>query len=236
MGLDVYVGSFTRYYAGDWETVVQKYGREQGIDVEVLRAEAPTDAMTDQAEIRRTVLSWRDRLSQALGSNIDRPLDWNESDDAPYFTDKPAWDCYGALLLWASYAEHPELPCPHDYVEDWKTDRAFQQSSDPEMNTSFSQLLRGVEVWLPHDFSFTFRAAEASGHEVTFGSSVRLCAQLQELNQKTWNATDATRLQWQRDGAEHKAPLEVGARFAFSVLSELAQQAVSNRLIMKLDY
>ena len=40
MGLDVYVGSFTRYYAGDWKTVVQRYGREEGLKVEVVRPPA----------------------------------------------------------------------------------------------------------------------------------------------------------------------------------------------------
>jgi hypothetical protein len=30
MGLDIYVGSLTRYYRRDWETIVQQAGRELG--------------------------------------------------------------------------------------------------------------------------------------------------------------------------------------------------------------
>jgi hypothetical protein len=37
MGLDVYVGSLTRYYTGDWETIVQQAGREMGLEVRVER-------------------------------------------------------------------------------------------------------------------------------------------------------------------------------------------------------
>lgn len=41
MGLDVYVGSLTRYYSGDWESVVEQAAREQGLDFHVLRVAEP---------------------------------------------------------------------------------------------------------------------------------------------------------------------------------------------------
>jgi hypothetical protein len=236
MGLDVYVGSFTRYYAGNWETIVQRIGREQGFDVEVVRANAPADAVTDPNEIRAAVLSWRDQLSQGLATNIDCPLDWDETSDAPYFTDKPAWDCYSSLLLWAAYCEHPKLSRPFVCVEDLASDAAFQRSTDLSFATSFPQLLRDVEIWLPHDFSFTFRAADPAGGEVYFGSSFALLKQLEDLNRRTWNATDVVLTQWRHDGADRNSPLEVGAQFAFSIMLMLARKAVAHRLVMKLDY
>jgi hypothetical protein len=57
MGLDIYVGSLTRYYARDWETVVQKHARESGIKLTVVRPntqgtefqnEAPTSFRNDE--------------------------------------------------------------------------------------------------------------------------------------------------------------------------------------------
>ncbi len=236
MGLDIYVGSFTRYYTGNWETIVQKYGQAQGLGVRVVRPNLPADAITDPGQIRPAILLWRDQLSQSLGSRIDRPLDWDETDTAPYFTDKPAWDCYASLLLWAAYSEHPGLPRPYDCVEDWTADIAFQRSTDPSFKTSFSHLLRDVETWLPHEFAFTFRAADPNGQERGFGSSLTLRSQLELLNRRTWKAADDALSLWRRGGAEYKAPLEIGARFAFSILYELASQAVTHRLIMKLDY
>ena len=101
MGLDVYAGTLTRYYAGAWETVVQKYAREEGVAVEILRAHDPPDAISDLTEIERIVVAWRDGLNRALASHLSEPLDWAEGIGATYFSDKPAWDGYSALMLWA---------------------------------------------------------------------------------------------------------------------------------------
>jgi hypothetical protein len=236
MGLDVYVGAFTRYYAGDWETVVQQMARETGIEMQMIRPEPAPDVITDPDIIRPAVIAWREGLSEGLGSNLDGPLDWDESAKAPYFTDKPAWDCFSSLLLWAAYAEHPELTCPDEPVEDYTTDPAYQASNDPDAACAFSQLLRGVKIWLPHDFEFIFNTTDLTGQELPFGSSVDLCRQLEELNRRTWNASDETLAEWQREGAASDAPLETQARFAFAVMTDLARKAVEHRLIMKLDY
>ena len=236
MGLDIYVGSFTRYYAGRWETAAQKHAREQGLALEVLSADRPSDVVTDPEQIRPAVLAWRDQLSQGFGANIDGLLDWDETDSAPYFTDKPAWDCYSSLLLWAAYSEHPEMRRPRDAVEDWTKDAALRRSADPDSGTAFPHLMRNVEIWLPHDLPFVFRAPDPAGHALHFGSSLALAEELAELNRRTWNADDAVLAQWRRDGSEHEAPLETGARFAFAIMTELARQAIAHRLIMKLDY
>jgi hypothetical protein len=236
MGLDIYVGSLTRYYTGDWETVVQKDAREQGVEVEIVGRETTADAVTDPEEIRSAVLSWRDNVSEHLGSNLESPLDWEETPNAPYFTDKPAWDSYASLLLWAAYSENPELTRPNGSIEEWATDPAFELSTAPGFKTAFPQLLRDVQLWLPQRFRFTFRVEDLSGQEIVCGSSVELFEQLKELNRRTWNATDAVISEWRRNGAEHNAPMEIGARFAFSIMNELSQQAIAHRLIMKLDY
>jgi hypothetical protein len=52
MGLDIYVGSLTRYYARDWETVVQKHARESGTKLTVERPNEPPDVVTDPETIR----------------------------------------------------------------------------------------------------------------------------------------------------------------------------------------
>ncbi|MBI5366610.1 MAG: hypothetical protein HZA54_06205, partial [Planctomycetes bacterium] len=58
MGLDVYVGTLTRYYTGDWKTIIQQVGERSGMTVEVIRAHAPPDAVRDPAAVRRAVLAW----------------------------------------------------------------------------------------------------------------------------------------------------------------------------------
>jgi hypothetical protein len=236
MGLDIYVGSLTRYYSGQWETAVQRIGREQGLNVVTLRAAGATNAVKDVAEIRRTVLTWREQLSAGLAENITAPLAWDESDEAPYFSEKPDWNPYVSLLLWAAHAEHPDLVRPLTLVEEWHADPAFQRSSTVDSKTAFLQLMSNVEIWLPDDFSFTFRTADPNGRDMVFGSSVALCSQLADLNGKTWNATDDTMRTWRGDPPAGIDAVEYGARFAFAILTELSRQAVAHRLVMKLDY
>src|SRR5262245_36489769 len=225
MGLDVYVGSLTRYYARDWETVVQRHARETGMPLTVLRPNEAEDAVTDQDTIRTAVCTWRDNLSAGLGDNIAGPLDWDESAESPYFTDKPAWDSYASLLLWAAYLEHPDLVRPEACVEDWTTDEAFKRSSSRDFQTEYPALLCNTEVWLPADFRFTFAATDVSGKVANFGSVAGLLEELQEINARTWGADEATLQSWRSQAANYLAPLEVGARFAFAIFYDLANAA-----------
>jgi hypothetical protein len=236
MGLDVYVGSLTRYHAGDWETVIQRHARETGMALNVVRANEPEDIVTDQNTIRAAVLAWRDNLTIALGDNIDGPLNWDESPDSAYFTDKPAWDCYSSLLLWAAYLEHPDLVRPAACVEDWTRDEAFKRSIGTNFQSEYPALLTNTEVWLPANFRFTFAAPDVSGNKVKFGSSLALRDELADINARTWRADSATLAAWRREGADYLAPLERGARFAFAIFSDLANKAAEHRLVMKLDY
>jgi hypothetical protein len=114
MGLDIYVGSLTRYFTRDWKTIVQQLAERGEIpQVQVVRANEPKNVVTDPEQVRSAVVGWRQGLSTGLAQHITAPLDWDESGFTPYFTDKPAWDCYGALLLWAAYSEHGDLKRPH---------------------------------------------------------------------------------------------------------------------------
>lgn len=236
MGLDIYVGSLTRYYSGQWETVVQRYAHENGLEAKIIRPGDSHEPDEDPDEIRTVVLQWRESLSLGLGNNISAPLDWDESPDSPYFTDKPAWDCYGSLVLWAAYSEHPDLIRPDHCVEDWSSDEPYLRSVHPDFKTKYPSLLRDTEFWLPSDFDFTFRAEDPPGNEAGFGSSYALVEELRELNESTWNADQSTISKWRRDGAEHLAPLEQGAKFAFAIFLELAIAATNHGLVMKLDY
>lgn len=236
MGLDVYVGSLTRYYSRNWETVVQKYGREMGLTVDIVRPPDPEGNITDPETIRLTVCEWRDNLSKGLGDGLSEPLNWDESDESPYFTDKPAWDCYSSLLLWSAYLEHRDLVRPTACVEDWTGDEAYGKSTSEDFKTEYPALLRNTEIWVPSDFKFTFAANDVSGKIVNFGSANALRDELADINARTWNADNATLAAWRREGAEHLAPLEIGARFAFAIFYDLANSAVEHQLVMKLDY
>ena len=134
MGLDVYVGPLSRYYAGDWETVIQQAAKEDGIPVRIVRPEQPRQSLLGRlrdlvrprgpAAAQRAVRRWRDRLRKELGIS---DLDWNEFPDAEYATDKPAWDCYGGLVLWAAYEELPNAK-RRETAKGWDEDSAYLTS------------------------------------------------------------------------------------------------------------
>jgi hypothetical protein len=229
MGLDVYVGTLTRYLARDWELVAQKAGREMGLKVTVVREHDTQDAILDPEQIRPVVLAWCEGLSHALGKALPEPLDWDESGEAPYFTDKPTWDCYADLVLWAAYNEQPQLPRPNRHVEEWSSDPAYEACTADGFSSRYSHLY-DVEVWLPCPFEFVFKAQDVAGQPVVIGSSVVLLRQLQELNRRTWESGPRLLDKWSRDGSEHGAALETGARFAFSLFHGLAERSSMARL------
>jgi len=221
VGLDVYVGSLTRYYVEGPADVVDRIARHQGLPV--------SDGQDAEEVIRAAVVGWRDGLSRSLGDRLDGPLDWDESGPAPCFTDKPGWDGYGGTLLLAAHDEHPELPTPAQVSADWPDDPAYQAASAPGAGSRYHQLLT-PEVWLPCRFAFTVRTKDITGEEVELGSSVALLDQLELLSTRY-------RLDGQPpDPAADGHSLSAAAGNGLAVLLRLAERSVINRVPMKLDF
>jgi hypothetical protein len=221
VGLDVYVGSLTRYYVESSADVVERIARHQGMEVS-----AGQDA---EEVIRAAVVGWRDGLSRWLGDRLDGPLDWDESGPAPCFTDKPGWDGYGGTLLLAAHDEHPELPAPAQVSADWPDDPAYQAASAPGAGSRYHQLLT-PELWLPCRFAFTVRTQDITGEEVELGSSMALLDQLELLS--TRYRLDGRPPDPTADGRS----LSAAAGNGLAVLRRLAERSVINRLPMKLDF
>jgi hypothetical protein len=236
LGLDIYVGSFTRYYAGDWELAAARVAREIGATFEVVRQHNPPDAIRDPEEIRTIVMEWRSGLAASLASRLPEPLDWDESPDAPYFTDKPCWDGYHGLLLKAAYQEHPGLQIPREIPKDFDKDPAIQRSMGAESQTSYPSLFSNAQFWLPARFPFVFEAPDASGKKVRMASSVSLAQELSELNRNTWNMNESELDQCAMDGCEAGSPLEVAARFGYALFRRHALLSVTHRLPFLLDW
>ena len=234
MALDVYVGSLTRYYAGAWDNLVETAARERGLP-QPARQGSPSDAAKAQDLIRPTVIAWRAVLAKALGERIEAPLDWDETEAAPWFTHRPGWDGFGSLVLWAAYAEHPTLRRPETLPEEWDHDVALTRSTASGFRSRYSHLVRNVEMWLPVAFEITFEGEDVGGRRVVVGSVTTLRRQLADLNAATWKASTNDVAAWGRMKAE-VGPLEGRARYAFAILSELAQRAYVERLPMKLDH
>lgn len=97
-----------RPLAGDWLTKVQQIGRDNNVEVRVLRPNEPADAVRDAAVVHEAVGSWQQGLLKQLG--VDQG--WDDAPGGEYVTDKPDWDGYSAVVLLAAYDEQPDL-APH---------------------------------------------------------------------------------------------------------------------------
>ena len=220
MGLDVYVGSLTRYYVEGSADVVDRVARHQGV---------VPDGQPAEEVIRSAVLRWRDGLRRWLGDRLDGPLDWDESGPAPCFTDKPGWDGYGGTLLLAAHDEHPELPPPAQVSADWPDDPAYQAASARGAGSRYNQLLT-PELWLPCRFDFTVRIQDITGEEVEVGSSVALLDQL-ELLAARYRLDDRP-----PEPAADGHSLSAAAGTGLAVLRRLAERSVVCRVPMRLDF
>jgi len=234
MALDVYVGPLTRYYAGAWESVAETAARKRGAPRPAGSSEA-ADATYRQDRLRPQVIAWRQTLAKALGERVDVPLDWEESETAPWFTRRPGWDGFGSLVLWAAYAENPTLQMPAVLPEDWDDDAALARSTAEGVRSRYSHLVRNVELWLPVTFEITFEGEDVAGRRLVMGSVATLRRELADLNAATWKAPAADVAAWGRMPPEQRT-VSGCARYAFSILSELAQRAHYERLPMKLDH
>ena len=163
MALDVYVGSLTRYYAGEWENISEKTARERGTQFRIGRRVGSGETDPDIQEILQAILTWRVELNQSLGDRVAQPLDWSEDLDAPYYTGRPGWDGFGSLVLWAAYAEHPAVRRPASLPEEWDNDPALVRSNVAGFRSRYSHLVRNVELWLPNPFEFTFEGEDVDG-------------------------------------------------------------------------
>jgi hypothetical protein len=229
MALDVYVGSLTRYYAGDWKSITDGSGRRGRT------AAQPADPTKDRERIQKAVLAWRATLGSSLTPHLGEALAWDEGVTAPWFTGQPGWDGFGSLVLWAAYAEQPRLQRPARLPEEWDDDAALVRSNAQGFRSRYSHLVRNVELWLPVAFDFTFEGEDVDGRRIIVGSATTLNRQLGELNAATWkmDAGELVALTRRRPSGNG---LEACARHAMAVMTGLVRQAVEHRLPMKLDY
>ena len=105
MGLDVYAGTLTRYYSHNWKTTVQQWAEENGYAFQKITPDGQNAADEEELSTARFRRWWR--LAGSDLSAISRPeqspyVSWPEDNERPYYTDKPDWDAFGAMLLVAA--------------------------------------------------------------------------------------------------------------------------------------
>ena len=203
MGLDIYAGTLTRYYAHNWKTAVQQWAEANGYDCTIMRpaaAEAEEEEKLSADEIREVVETWRDDLLGALSQYSEEPYEpWPEDEEKPYFTDKPDWDAYNALRLFAFHVLL-DKPLPEKFPRRGACEDFISMSEEEKEKAEGLSLCGGAEWWLPLKEQFTFSADTPAGNEAAFGTAGMLAAELKYINDKVWQAGEEEILKWNGTG------------------------------------
>lgn len=259
MGLDIYAGTLTRYYAGNWKSVVQQMAEANGYSFSRITPNGDKidegDAMSPE-EIRKQVEDWRDWILQAIKPEDHEPYEpWQEDNEKPYYTDKPDWDAFGALLLYTACAVYGEK-LPPTVSKNWD----FQEHpvikricSDEDKHWS---LFADAIWWLPLDESFYFTAPRPTNDTAVIATVGGLKKELDRINELGWNADEDDILSWtETEGYPVDAEIsETGgysqvaesvhtqysteslAKFAFSIMWRAVKFSMETRVPILMDF
>jgi hypothetical protein len=240
MGLDLYAGTLTRYYSGRWQTIVQQQAAASGKPATVIRQPGgQLDLEPDRAQ--EIVTRWRSEIEQDLAKSkaMRDPFDWPETLAAPYFTDKPDWHCFGAMVLLAAYTETGTTR-PAQLSADWGQDRVLRRmeaaTNSPNADVRYPNLYL-VQMWFPVSNMGIFNTLTPVGKPVRIGSLLHLVQHLMDLNERTYAIPP---------GAIQSVSVDVPppsvrdfdtlARAGLTLTMNVAINAMMNQLPMLLDY
>ena len=206
------------------------------------------------AEIQAEIETWQRQVLSAITQPGQEPYAaWVEDNEKPYYTDKPDWDAFGAMLLAAACHVYGE-PVPDTVDKDWQfLDHPLIDRLSTDQERVWS-LFRGASCWLPLPDSFLFQGPLPNGNQTVIGTTAALRRELEQLNEMVWQAGEAAIVQWSKtegyptdgvvdgDGAvtmgtEHtRYNTESLAKFAFSLLYQALHFAEENQVPVLLDY
>ena len=184
MGMDLYAGTLTRYYAHNWKTISQQWAEEHGYGFQ--RVSSTGDALGEETvspeDVQRGMETWRDWLLKALSVPF---AVWEEDNERPYFTDKLDWDAFGALLLVAACHIYGD-PVPETVAKGWDFwDHPLIRRMGEDRSRGWS-LFRGVEWWLPLSETILFEAPRPGGDKGAMASVSLLRWELEQIDQLVW--------------------------------------------------
>ena len=74
MGLDIYAGTMTRYYAHNWKTAVQQWAEENGYSFQRVTPDGEPVAEEELSpeEIQEIIENWRDQILSAISPSEEK--------------------------------------------------------------------------------------------------------------------------------------------------------------------
>lgn len=223
MGLELYVGTLSRFYMHDWDVDIAQQSREKG--------GMPLRGVPNHlAEVTVKVFQWRAAVAESFAIQVGEPLDWSEDPEAPHYTAALGWAGWNALRLlavlhsqgirdWPAYA--PETLVEHELVE-----RATQELA----TAPFKQLLF-PDFWLPVRHNVLFTTPTPFGQDAMVGSSDALLTELEALNEATLAQAPGI-VPVPGPDSTGNVPFEPAARAAMGAFLSLVRPSLEHRLPM----
>lgn len=252
MGLDIYAGTLTRYYAQNWKTVSQQFAETNGMNFQTIRAQQESEEELSLQEIQEIITQWQNAIINGLDLN-PIPL-WNEDYDVtPYYTNKPDWDALNALLLYiASKYSNKEVPAT--IIKNFDVYKHPIVSEFLKMKDVQLSLFDGNGWWLPIKKNIMFNYVLPNSEESVLATSGLLLEELKVYNSFEWKADRNTIISWSKaEGypvdTEYSKKTEVEeihghrtynteslAKFAFSILWQAAEFSLEHGVVIVYDF
>lgn len=241
MGLDIYAGTLTRYYTRNWKTAVQQWSEQNNIRCNII---TPNGEMRneniDAEEVQHSVELWMEALTSGLSDKDILFKSWEENNEKEYYTDKPGWDGYGALvILSACLYSGKEVPKFYEKSSDWNDDPVVQTFVINESYTN--PFLNGIEMWVPFEGCMSFSYIFPTGKEANMSTVEQLESDLQYMNKMRWNADEETILSWLNtevasDADKDTFDFDALSKFAYCIFYKAVLFAKENKVPIRLDY
>ena len=270
MGLDIYAGTLTRYYSGNWKTQAQQFAEANGMGFSVTRPNDENEETEDEEitpeEVCQIVSQWRDQVVAVIEKNSQKPKSffdrlkkntaslsvWEENNEKDYYTDKPDWDGYGALLLVAAARIYNE-EIPEPFPEEWSSHPLIERAMGDNNTVNWS-LLHEISMWLPYETEIILDGMSPNDNQISISTAGNLLNELNKINEMCWKADEETILSWRETegygvGTKFASTEDVEfynkaeqlyteseAKLAFSIFYRAAKYSLENKVPILLDY
>lgn len=242
MGLDIYAGTLTRYYTRNWKTAVQQWSEQNNIRCDIITPDGEMkNENIDAEEVRQSVELWMEALTSGLSNEDVLFKPWEENNEKEYYTDKPDWDGYGALIiLSACLYSGKEVPEIYEKSSDWNDDPPVQTFVGEESFTN--SFLNGIEMWVPFEECISFGYMFPTGKDANMSTVGQLESDLQYINKMRWNADEETILSWldaeivSDESNEGLLDFDALSKFAYCIFYKAVLFAKENKVPIRLDY
>lgn len=241
MSFTLFAGSFSRYFAGEWEFAagegldhtraaepddLDAHGATQPADPDDLDDVDPGDVQAFFEDLQQQIVQELSRQVRRQASGM-QTLNWTEALDAPYIARGIASHDYSALIIFAArlVIKGRKWP-PADLRKTWLDDPAICALQGADKDIEPIHHLVNADTWLPADFLPIARVEIPDG-ELTIGSLHQLTLMLQHLRDKLASASV--------DELGIAANDLAGARRALAIFTDAVSFATQHNLPMLLE-